>query len=369
MPRRLTRRSDAESGAAPHDGCEAARAAAWEVAVTPAPPAKPAAWPMPTLSCTHRPPRECGPASAVARATHGLPPPDATSRRRVLGAAGAAAFLAGAGVRARSSPAARRADPGEEPAILLARPWDARNDPSAFLVSEKLDGVRATWDGRTLSHRSGRSVAAPSAFVARLPPVSLDGELWLGRGRFDALSAAVRHQPPDPAEWRAVRYMVFELPGGAGPFAARAAALERLCAAVGWEQLLAVPQAPVPDRAALRRRLEAVRAQGGEGLMLHRAAAPWTTGRSDVLFKLKPWLDDEARVVGWRPGEGRNRGRVGALEVEMPSGRRFFLGSGLSDALRDAPPAPGSIVTYRYHGLTDTGLPRFASFLRLHVEP
>jgi DNA ligase-1 len=301
----------------------------------------PPAWPMPTLSCT----------------------------RRALGALASAAMLAGTGVGAGSAAAARRADPDEEPALLLARPWDARNDPSAFLVSEKLDGVRATWDGRALRHRSGRAVAAPSAFVARLPPVPLDGELWLGRSRFDALSAVVRRQTPDEAEWHGVRYMVFELPGGAGPFAARAAALERLCASVGWEQLQAVPQEPVTDRAALRRRLEAVRTQGGEGLMLHLAAAPWTTGRGDVLFKLKPWLDDEARVVGWRPGDGRNRGRVGALEVEMPSGRRFFLGSGLSDALRAAPPAPGSIVTYRYHGLTDTGLPRFASFLRLHVEP
>jgi DNA ligase-1 len=290
-------------------------------------------------------------------------------RRGVLGALGVAALLGVASVPARAAPRARAGDSDAEPALLLARNYDTRIDPAAYLVSEKLDGVRATWDGAVLRHRSGRPVAAPQAFIARLPPSPLDGELWLGRGRFDALSAAVRRSPSDAVEWRSVRYMVFELPDGPGSFAARAAKLEGLCAAAGWEQLRAVAQVPVADRTALRRRLDAVCAQGGEGLVLHLASAPWTVGRSDVLLKLKPWLDDEARVVGWRPGAGRNAGRAGALELETPAGRRFFLGSGLPDALRDTPPPPGSTVTYRYHGFTETGLPRFASFLRLHVEP
>ena len=328
----------------------------------------PPEWPMPTLSCA-----SCAQPQALIECVDPQSrcpsPAPAAARRRLLRALGAVAVLSGAGVRLRAAPPAHPGEAGGEPAILLARTYDARIDPSPYLVSEKLDGVRATWDGQALRHRSGRTVAAPRAFVAALPPVPVDGELWLGRGRFDALSAVVRRVPPDAAEWGGVRYMVFELPGEAGTFAARAVALERLCSALGWEQLQAVPQERLADRAALRRRLETVRAQGGEGLMLHLAAAPWTVGRSDVLLKLKPWLDDEARVVGWRPGRGRNAGRVGALEVEMPAGRRFLLGSGLPDALRDAPPPPGSLVTYRYHGLTDTGLPRFASFLRLHEEP
>jgi DNA ligase-1 len=295
-------------------------------------------------------------------------PSPGTTRRDVL-TLGLVAVLGATSVRVRAAQRNQEVDSQGEHAIPLARNYDARIDPADYLVSEKLDGVRATWDGAVLRHRSGRAVAAPQGFITRLPPSPLDGELWLGRGSFDALSATVRRTPPDAAEWRGVRYMVFELPGGAGSFAARAAALERVCAAAEWEQLQAVPQAPVADRAALRRRLDAVRTQGGEGLVLHLASAPWTVGRSDVLLKLKPWLDDEARVVGWREGAGRNAGRAGALEVETPAGRRFFLGSGLPDVVRNAPPPAGTVVTYRYHGLTDTGLPRFASFLRLHVEP
>mgnify|MGYP001604706111 FL=1 len=252
------------------------------------------------------------------------------------------------------------------PPLLLAQPYDERIDPALCLVSEKYDGVRAVWDGRTLRHRSGRPVSAPAWFTARLPNVALDGELWFGRGRFEALSAAVRRQVPDAAEWHALRYMVFELPGAPGSFAERARAIERVAGEVGWAQLQAVAQTRIADRAALRRRLDEVVAQGGEGLVLHVAAADYATGSSDVLTKLKPYLDAEATVVGYRRGRGKYDGGAGALEVETAEGRRFFIGSGLPDALRRDPPARGSVVTYRYHDRTGTGLPRFASFLRMH---
>ncbi len=104
----------------------------------------------------------------------------------------------------------------------------------------------------------------------------------------------------------------------------------------------------------------------GEGLMLHLASAPYLTGRSDALLKLKPYLDAEAVVVGHQPGLGNLRGQVGALEVESAQRRRFFVGSGMSDALRRDPPAIGSVITYRYRDLTRSGLPRFATYLRRH---
>jgi DNA ligase-1 len=105
--------------------------------------------------------------------------------------------------------------------------------------------------------------------------------------------------------------------------------------------------------------------QGGEGLMLHRADALWQPGRSDALFKLKPEQDEEGLVVGHQPGKGRLLGMTGALLVQMPSGQRFALGSGLSDSQRRNPPPVGAWVTYRYRDRTPSGLPRFASFLRV----
>lgn len=279
-------------------------------------------------------------------------------RRRAL-LAGLAALPAGALAR----PAVGA------PALLLAHEAAPGLDPAGFLVSEKLDGVRAFWDGRRLCFRSGLAIAAPAWFLARLPALPLDGELWLGRGSFEALSGAVRRAPAQDAEWRALRYLVFELPGAAGPFAARAAALQRIARELAWPQLVAVDQAGVDGAAALQRRLDAVVRAGGEGLMLHRADAPYVSGRSSVLLKLKPLHDAEAVVVGQAPGRGRHAGRLGALRVRTADGREFLLGTGFSDAQRADPPPPGSVVSFSHRGRTESGLPRFASFLRLCDPP
>lgn len=258
---------------------------------------------------------------------------------------------------------------GAQPALLLANVYGSHIDPSQYLVSEKFDGVRAVWDGTTLRFRSGRTVPAPAWFTAKLPAQPLDGELWLARGQFDVLSGIVRKEVPVEDEWRRVSYLVFELPDAPGSFAERAQAIRALVTRVAWPQLQAVEQSPVTDRQALKRRLADTVARGGEGLMLHLASAPYGTGRSDVLLKLKPHLDTEAVVVGHRPGKGKYAGQMGALQVQTPEGRRFYLGTGFSDEQRRDPPPLGSTVTYRYRDLTSTGLPRFASFLRMYTPP
>ncbi len=255
------------------------------------------------------------------------------------------------------------------PALMLATDAPSVPDPRGWLVSEKLDGVRACWDGQVLRLRSGLPVAAPAWFTAGWPGTPLDGELWAGRGRFETLVGTVRRLQPDEGAWRAVRYALFDLPGADGSFAERARRLQALAVQVKQAHLGAVEQHRLDDPAALQRLLDKVVAAGGEGLMLHREAAPWRAGRSADLLKLKPLADAEAVVTGHEPGQGRHAGRLGALRVRMPDGRQFRLGTGFSDADRAAPPPPGSVVTYRYRGFTDAGLPRFASFLRVRTLP
>lgn len=251
------------------------------------------------------------------------------------------------------------------PPLLLAGVLGPEADPADFLVSEKYDGVRALWDGRTLRFRSGRRVSAPRWFLDRLPAQALDGELWLGRGRFEELCGFVRRAEAVDAEWRQITYMVFELPDAPGHFAVRARRMQELAAAAAWPQLVAVPQFRVADRAELQRRLDQVIKDGGEGLMLHRADAPYLTGRTDALLKLKPLQDTEAVVVAQIPGTGRFRGMLGALRVETPEGRTFLLGTGFSDSVRRHPPPVGTTITYTYRGLTRNGVPRHASYLRI----
>lgn len=256
--------------------------------------------------------------------------------------------------------AARPAQP-----LTLAMDAPPDIDPAGWLVSEKFDGVRAHWDGQHLRFRSGRPIAAPPAFTERLPPgQALDGELWLGRGRFDALSGAVRKARPVQAEWNALRYLVFDLPGAPGPFEQRARQLHRLVAALAWPACEAVPQRRCANRTELRAALQQVLRMGGEGLMLHRADALHAPGRQAHLLKLKPEQDAEAQVVAHLAGRGKHEGRVGALQVRTAQGQQFALGSGLSDSERLSPPALGEWVTYTHRGHTPQGLPRFATYLR-----
>jgi len=252
--------------------------------------------------------------------------------------------------------------------MLLAEVYAGNVDPSQYWVSEKFDGVRAQWDGRALRFRGGGLVPAPAWFTANFPALPLDGELWIARGRFDALSGTVRKIEPVDAEWRQVRYLIFELPGAAGDFSERVQQMRAIVARAGVPWLEAVGQARVADKAELMQRLDGVLRAGGEGLMLHRADAPYRTGRSDVLLKLKPWQDAEAVVVGHLPGSGKYRGMTGALQMETPDGKRFRIGSGLSDALRRQPPPIGTRITYRYQQLTKNGVPRFPRYLRVRED-
>jgi DNA ligase len=254
------------------------------------------------------------------------------------------------------------------PALLLANELRPEINPVNYLVSEKYDGVRAVWDGKMLRFRSGRPVGAPQWFIAKLPREPLDGELWLGRGRFESLSGIVRKTEPQDEEWRQIKYMIFELPQAPGTFAERARRIKEIVARVNWPQCVAVEQFYVTDRAALKRKLDEVVRGGGEGLMLHLADAPYSTGRSDVLLKLKPLQDTEAVVIEHIPGKGKYQGMLGALRVKTPEGAFFQIGTGFNDATRRNPPPVGTMITYTYRGLTKTGLPRFPSYLRVREE-
>jgi DNA ligase 1 len=214
----------------------------------------------------------------------------------------------------------------------------------------------------------GWQSAAPEWFTAGLPKVALDGELWLARGQFDALSGTVRKTAPVDAEWQLVNYMVFELPGTDSDkttFEQRVVKLKSIVQEAGFAQLQAVEQFKSANRATLQAKLDDIVQQGGEGLMLHLASSKVTTGRSDVLLKLKLVQDAEAVVVGHVAGKNKYAGMTGALDVKTANGLRFKLGTGLTDEQRKSPPAIGSTVTYTYRELTANGKPRFASFLRV----
>jgi len=281
--------------------------------------------------------------------------------RRVL-LRGLTAALLGTGL---SPLAAWSAD---APALMLANVYRPGVRLADYWLSEKYDGLRAFWDGKRLRTRGGETIAAPDWFTARWPAEPMDGELWAGRGRFEEAMSTVRQLTPDDAAWRRIRFMVFDLPAHPGVFTERIEAYGRLVRSIDQAWVQAVPQERVGSHAELMVRLDRMVRDGGEGLMLHRGDAPYRAVRNDDLLKVKAHEDAEARVIGHVPGKGRHAGRMGALLVQTGEGIRFKLGTGFTDAERDQPPAVGTWVTYRFRGLNDSGVPRFASFVRVRTD-
>lgn len=257
----------------------------------------------------------------------------------------------------------RAATPGVAPPILLAHSWTGDTDLGGWWMSEKLDGVRAYWDGERLLTRLGNEVAAPSWFVEALPRgVALDGELFGGRKRFQETVSVVRRQDRSDA-WRALRYVLFDAPRHEGAFEARLAAVRDHVRDAAAAHLVAHPHEACRDVAHLREELARVEALGGEGLMLRKPGSRYEIGRSFTLLKVKTFHDAEARVRAHLPGTGKHKGRLGALQCELPDGTLFSVGTGFSDAERKAPPPVGAIVTFRYQELSRDGVPRFPSYV------
>lgn len=249
--------------------------------------------------------------------------------------------------------------------VLLAQDYKPGIDISLYLISEKLDGVRALWDGKVLKFRSGQTIAAPAWFTAKLPTTPLDGELWLARGKFDQLSGFVRKEQAIDSEWQQIKYMVFELPAGDGTFDVRSQKLQAVVQQSNWPQLQWIEQFKLSNETALQAKLKQITAQGGEGLMLHKADAPVTTGRSPVLLKLKLVSDAEGIVTAHIPGKGKYQRMLGALQIKTEDGHSVKIGTGFSDEQRKNPPPIGSTITYSYRDTTPSGKPRFAAFLRM----
>jgi DNA ligase 1 len=253
------------------------------------------------------------------------------------------------------------------PALLLAERWENDANLIDWWMSEKLDGVRAWWDGKQFLSRQGNVYHAPAWFVAGLPNVVLDGELWLNRRAFQRTVSIVRRQ--DQSEhWRQIRFVIFDAPEFNHPFEERQAYLRELICQHHPPHAGVLPQFRCVSLDHLREELARIEAIGGEGLMLRQPGSRYVAGRSSTLLKIKNFHDSEGRVVEHLPGKGRHAGRLGAVVVELPSGLTFSVGTGFTDAQRQNPPPVGSIITYRFQELTDRGVPRFPSFVGVRTD-
>ncbi|KAJ3519118.1 hypothetical protein NMY22_g13344 [Coprinellus aureogranulatus] len=261
------------------------------------------------------------------------------------------------------------------PDLLLATKWDLEtgSDPTGWWISEKLDGVRAYYDGQgTFYSRLGNPFPAPKWFTDPLPSgVALDGELFAGRGNFQSAVSIVKTQNSE--RWKA---------GGVlrGLFGERGVDEHERVVKGGEEggeedekegegegkkckHVNVLEHVQAKSREHVLRRLKEVEALGGEGVMLRQPGSQYEGKRSNTLQKVKTFFDAEAVVTGHTAGQGKHAGSTGALECKMASGKKFAVGSGLSDKQRKNPPKVGSIIVYRFQELTRDGVPRFPTFV------
>lgn len=254
--------------------------------------------------------------------------------------------------------------------VQLVSVYQSNIQVKDYLVSEKYDGVRVIWKNGQLLTKKGNPIYAPDWFIKALPKVWLDGELWSKRQDFEFIASTVLSHNANDQAWKKIQYKVFDMPNYQAPFVDRAKAYTKLLDQLNVPFIQPIKQLQLSDNDALSDMLKDLTQAGGEGLILHRKQAKFASGRSDNVLKLKPYHESQAKVRAYVPGKGKYEGMTGALVVEwysdeLESKIRFKIGSGLTDEERSQPPKIGSLVRFKYHGLTKNKIPRFASYIDL----
>ena len=273
------------------------------------------------------------------------------------------------------------------------------NPPIKWLMSEKLDGYRARFNPETKSFvsRQNKPYNAPKWFTDFMPKIDLDGELFAGRDNFQSMGV-VRKKEPIDEEWYNIKYYAYDLPEAEGTFIERYERLEIIVkdAQNIWStfqsdnQVFKDVSCPivlckhhvVESMEQMESFYKSVLDKGGEGIMMKDPKSMYADKRSNYLLKYKPSFDMEAVIVGYKDGTGKYKGKLGSFickqlinkgdhqiidEVETHE----FSTSGMDDSIRESHTSThptGTIITIQYSGLTGSGKPRFARYLRIRDD-
>ncbi|GFO25016.1 DNA ligase [Plakobranchus ocellatus] len=253
--------------------------------------------------------------------------------------------------------------------LLLAHKYEEKTtDPRGWWISEKLDGVRAFWNGRCFYSRLGNAFYAPEWFTKDLPKdIHLDGELFGGRGQFQSTVSIVK--TAESPKWKDIKYHVFDAPHmGKEVFEKRMNTIKEYFEENEPEYAVFVEQTKCKSKEHLEAKLTKVLNIGGEGLMIRQPKSIYEGTRSRTLLKIKKFYDAEAIVIAHERGKGVNQNRCGALRCRMACGKEFSVGSGMTDKNRNNPPKIGSIITYKFQELSKSGTPRFPTFVGVRLD-
>lgn len=295
--------------------------------------------------------------------------------------------------------------------ILLLKNFDSKlindNNIKDFLISEKLDGVRALWNGKHFYTRNGNVINVPKCFTQGYPKFFLDGELWSKRADFNNIISITNKSNASCKDYENINFYVFDVPHFETFENLENIKIkeldcnilsEKLCFLESRLQILRdflrgkvttiriIRQEKLENMRALESKLDSITKLNGEGLVLRKNHAPYIAGRSNYNFKLKKFQDSECKVKEITQGKGKFEGKMGAiicvqtLESFSPNIHpklnatnkneliEFKIGTGFSNNLRENPPKVGTIITYKFQGFNKNGTPKFPVFLRIYKK-
>lgn len=311
---------------------------------------------------------------------------------------------------------------------------DETNCPG-WWMSEKLDGMYALWDGGlsrglkvedipwanrnkdTRNHictglwsRYGKVIHCPEKWAADLPKAILAGELWMGRGRFQATMSVARNMNKSMHEWKNINYLIYDAPpveewlkdgrihsgsfkseltgmmswaglrgfGLEGPakgtlyLSSYAWLKSAICdlAHCSLVQQTILPYDSQAARTVIDKEMERVLGLGGEGLIVRDPIAPWIASRSYKVLKYKPFETAQGRIISYVESQ-KEPGYVGAFTLISPIGPegedvQFEIANGFTDEQRRIERFEewkGKTITYRYRELTVAGIPKEARYV------
>lgn len=256
----------------------------------------------------------------------------------------------------------------------LDSPESIAENIESYAISEKFDGVRGIWDGKEMFSKNGKKLAIPPCFAEKLAILELkdgefvEGELWADYGKFAEVSSLARRKNPTCAEFESVKYLIFNAQlNESSDFLANLSKIQSILESHKTPQIRTITQHKFHSSKELQDFFDAVVAKGGEGVILRD---------SHTAFKLKAQHDAECKIIDYTRGKGRLSGKVGAIVCEsladknagIKNGIIFRIGSGLSDEMRTNPPKIGTIITYKFSGVSKNSVPLHTRFWRVYRE-
>lgn len=249
-----------------------------------------------------------------------------------------------------------------KPELLLLKTYKDQNTTN-WVMSEKLDGIRAYWDGKQLLSRSGKIIHAPQWFTKGYPDFEIDGELWSKRDDFENISSIVRDKVPSK-NWEEIKHYIYEVPNAKGML------FQRLAKVKPYENeyIKILPQIIIKNKQQQNDFLQEIEEKKGEGIVVRDPNTLYINKRTSKALKIKNFKDTECKIIGYTEGKGKYLDKVGAIICQFPSQIIFKIGSGLSDKFRNNPPKIGTTITFKYQNITKYGKPRFPIYLRIREQ-